>query len=134
MMIVDPGGTCGIVEWIDGVWDVSSCSLDDLPVWLDSPSIIKYGFLAAEVYYLQSSRARQQAGSDMPASQAIGMMRQMSQAFELPFYLIPRNAKRAGHQALDAAGQEAYAAARNIHQRDAVNLAGFVLREMRRKP
>ncbi len=60
------------------------------------------------------------------------MARMACHAASIPLYVVQRTSKRAGHQSLDAAGLAAWQAARNDHERDAVDIAGFVLREARR--
>lgn len=91
-------------------------------------------FVVCEDYHLLGGRAMQQSGSDMPSSQGIGMCRTACEWTDTPLYLVPPNIKRAGHQALDAEGRAAYDDCRNDHERDVVDIAGYVLREMRRKP
>lgn len=137
MLVVDPGKMCGWCRWEGGEWLVGSNHIGDPFFDLLSDFTCYFGGgvdrLVAESYHLLGHSARQQAGSDMPSAQAIGAMRYASWAHDCPLYLVAPGAKRAGHKALDDAGRAAYARARNDHERDAVDLTGFVLRECRRK-
>lgn len=139
-LVVDPGGRCGFASVVPDhrhmPYFVASLPLDALASELraclhDVDQDI--AFVVCEDYSLDGGRAGAvQAGSKMPSSQGIGMCRVACEWTDTPLFLVPRNCKRAGHQALDAAGRAAYEAARNDHERDVVDIAGFVLREVRR--
>lgn len=137
-LVVDPGGRCGVgciwpgAKHLRLAYSVDTVSLADLVDWVrqfrNEPA-----FVACEDYTLAGGRAgAQQAGSKMPSAQGIGMCRAVCELEDVSMFLLPPNCKRAGHQALDAQGRAAYDAARNDHERDVVDLAGFVLREVRR--
>lgn len=140
-LVVDPGGRCG-VALIDAAWDVYTVQLDELAgdlhhsLWMPrvyGPPDACAAFVVCEDFSLAGGRAGAvQAGSKMPSSQGIGMCRVACEWTDTPLFLMPPNCKRAGHQALDAAGRAAYEAARNDHERDVVDISGFVLREVRR--
>lgn len=136
-LVIDPGKRTGIAM-VSTRWNIvmDTCPLDELPGMLSSLmegwSKAPPAFVVCEDYHLLSGKARQQSGSDMPSSQGIGMCRVACDWTDTPLFLVPPNCKRAGHQALNAAGRAAYDAARNDHERDVVDIAGFVLREMRR--
>ena len=72
---VDPGGTNGLA-WFDDakIEGYDQISLEDLPRWLHKhepqPELI-----VMENYRLWKHRAIQQAGSSLPAAQAIGMVK-----------------------------------------------------------
>lgn len=140
-LVVDPGGRCGVAiatpSSRDFKYGASTMSLDELPTYLRAVLMKRETFpisyVVCEDYSLDGGRAGAvQAGSKMPSSQGIGMCRVACEWTDTPLFLVPRNCKRAGHQALDAAGRAAYEAARNDHERDVVDIAGFVLREVRR--
>lgn len=140
-LVVDPGGRCGVgiitpvgtPARIDYV--AATAPLDDLSGWLRSmlyPHSIA-SFVVCEDFSLAGGRAGAvQAGSKMPSPQGIGMCRVACEWTDTALFLVPPNCKRAGHQALDAAGRLAYEAARSDHERDVVDIAGYVLREVRR--
>lgn len=138
LLVVDPGKATALnVVLPGGHMRTNKAALDELPLALHGllqPSLDgdAVAFVVCEDYHLLSGKAMQQSGSSMPSSQGIGMCRTACEWTDTPLYLVPPNIKRAGHQALDAAGRDAYAACRNDHERDVVDIAGFVLREMRR--
>lgn len=135
----DPGGTTAYASFTPwtvtqgrDVYSAGKAPLDDVPYELAKLGLRWSDVVAAESYNLRAPKARQQAGSAMPASQGIGMLRMACYAAGAHLYMVPPGAKRAGRAALDAGGQAARAACRSEHERDAVDLLGFVLREMRR--
>lgn len=75
---IDPGGMNGLA-WFSSssgyqLTGFTQVSLNDFPLWLDAhepiPDVVVY-----EDYRLFKGKALQQSGSDMPASQAIGMIK-----------------------------------------------------------
>lgn len=122
---VDPGKSTGLLYWDDGTWNMSTVSLAELPKNL--LGIAHVDFVVCESYSLTGGNRRNDPS--MPAPQGIGMARMACFAQDVPLYMIHRGAKRAGHQALDADGMAAWQQARNDHERDVVDLGGFVLRE-----
>lgn len=138
-LVVDPGKRTGIAcvnMHAGGTGDIQTnvARLDELPAVLGvlRGRANEHAFVVCEDYHLLSGKAMQQSGSDMPSAQGIGMCRTACEWTDTPLYLVEPGCKRAGHQALDAAGRAAYAACRSDHERDVVDIAGFVLREMRR--
>lgn len=77
LLAIDPGGSNGMAWW-DGPDNefrgFDQCKLDKLPEWLESfypkPDLILY-----ENFKLWKHRALQQSGSDLPAAQAIGVIK-----------------------------------------------------------
>lgn len=139
-LVVDPGLKCGVAHVDSGShYHVVSTPLEELPFVLRRALNVynELGpatFVVCEDFHLLGGKARQQAGSIMPSSQGIGMCRVACEWTDTPLYLTQPGCKRAGEKALDAAGRAARAACRNDHERDVVDIAGFVLREMSRQP
>ena len=137
-MVVDPGKRCGVCFYMTNepnkpVYSVNTAGLDELPGLLQVLKKPGIAFVACEDYHLVGGRlAQQQAGSDMPSAQGIGMCRVACEWTDTTMFLVQPNNKRAGFASLDAAGLAARASCRNDHERDAVDLTGYVLREMRR--
>lgn len=132
-LAIDPGKRCGLLYWTQGSYDTNTATLDELPEWLYShvaDSAFPLDFVAIEAFSLTGGNRRNDPS--MPSSQGIGMARMACHAAGIPLYVVQRTSKRAGHQSLDAAGLAAWQSARNDHERDAVDIAGFVLREARR--
>ena len=85
VLAIDPGGTNGMCWW-DGddfhMVAYDHVSLHDLPLWLHSfsprPEVIVY-----ENFKLWKHRALQQAGSDLPAAQAIGMIKSYASIYKI---------------------------------------------------
>lgn len=127
-IVVDPGKRTGLLAWERGVYTSWTCSLDELPDELLLLRLSTYAFAVVENYSLTGGNRRNDPS--MPAPVGIGMCRMACHTARVPLYSVQRNAKRAGHQALDAAGLAAWQRARNDHERDVVDLAGFVLREV----
>lgn len=132
-MVLDPGGTCGVGE---RNWDIttSSMPLNRLPEYL-ADAVPRCAFVVCETFILRPNTARFQTtkGSNhMPAAQGIGMARMACHAAGIPLYMASPGAKTAGRKALDEAGLLARAGCRNEHERDVVDLIGYVLRELRR--
>ena len=75
-MAIDPGGMNGLYWWDENYQDAgfAQVKLKDLPEWLEAhlptPELIVY-----ENYRLWSHKAKQQSGSDMPAPQAVGIIK-----------------------------------------------------------
>ena len=153
IVVIDPGKRCGVcvytpgaVQWGSGgrevPFAVNTAALDELPgllhdlLFVGRPDVVGpdgIAFVACEDYHLVGGRlAQQQAGSDMPSAQGIGMCRVACEWTDTTMFLVQPNNKRAGFASLDAAGLAARASCRNDHERDAVDLTGYVLREMRR--
>lgn len=131
--VVDPGKTAGFLERRaeTGLWLVESFPLDELTATL----LCGYGgpapeFVVCEDFKLRGGPHAGDAG--MTSAQGIGMCRMACYAMGVPLFLVPPICKRAGRMALDAAGLEARERCRNDHERDVVDLCGFVLRELRR--
>lgn len=130
ILVVDPGTRCGICVLDPDIgYSVNTAQLDELPGllrWMLPGPV----FVVVEDYHLV--KAVVQMGSDMPSSQGIGMCRTACEWTDTQMFLVPPNIKRAGHQALDAKGMAAWRSCRNEHERDVVDITGYVLREMRR--
>lgn len=134
-LVVDPGKRTGLarVSFIpdDAPYTVWTESLTDLPstIMQLAPRV---AFVVCEDYLLRGGRlAQQQAGSDMPSSLGIGICWGLCEALDTNLYLAAPGDKSAGHMSLDNVGANAYSRARNDHERDVVDLAGYVIREMR---
>jgi hypothetical protein len=73
---VDPGGTTGLA-WFNDDYKLDSyaqVSLEDLPIWFERHTPVP-DLIVLENYRLWKHRALQQAGSSLPAAQAIGMVK-----------------------------------------------------------
>lgn len=77
LLAIDPGGMNGLCWWTGEdthMEQFTHIKLDDLPEWLEEfdpkPELIVY-----ENFHLFKHRALQQAGSNLPASQAIGIIK-----------------------------------------------------------
>lgn len=76
ILAIDPGGMNGLCWWDDDytLTSFDQIKLADLPSWLEDhepiPDLIVY-----ENYRLWKHKALQQAGSDIPAAQAVGMIK-----------------------------------------------------------
>lgn len=85
LLAIDPGGMCGIAWWGEDYQLISyaQVSLLDLPNWLDTfepkPKLILF-----ENFKLWRHRALQQSGSDLPASQTIGMIKSYAILNKIP--------------------------------------------------
>lgn len=134
ILVVDPGRTVGLCSWSHATraYSIDTAPLEGLPGMLHYHIRKGTGFIAVEDYRLVGGNRANAGATEAPAAIGIGMCRTACVWTDTPMYLIGRNAKRAGHMALDHEGQLAYQAARNAHERDAIDLMGFVLREMRR--
>lgn len=131
-LVVDPGARCGIaMVGADGAMRLNTAALDELADALGL-ALTDAAFVVCEDFHLVGGRALQQSGSSMPSAQGIGMCRLACEWTDKALFLAPPICKRAGHKALNAAGRAAYESARNDHERDAADIAGFVLRELRR--
>lgn len=132
LVVIDPGKRTGVAVYDPGTgYAVNTAGLDELPALLHEllPGPV---FVACEDFHLTGGRAMQQSGSDMPSSRGIGMCQLACEWTDTPLILVQPGVKRAGFKALDADGLAARAACRNDHERDVVDLTGYVLREMRR--
>ncbi len=140
-LIVDPGKRTGIgVYTSDGFVQSRTLPLDELPAFLrqqlegDTP--IK--FVVCEDYHLVGGKlGAAQAGSDIPSAIGIGMCRTACEYYDVALYLVQPRDKKAGHMFFNGRSGGAHASllasfgmARNDHERDVVDLAGFVLREI----
>lgn len=128
-LVVDPGKTCGICYWSPpGIYDVFTVTLDALPVLLEEMVLTgRSRFVVCEDFSLVGGNRRNDP--KMPASQGIGMVKMACHAAQVPLLLLQPNAKSAGHFALDDHGTAAYGHCRNDHERDVVDLTGFVIRQ-----
>lgn len=84
ILAIDPGGMNGVAWFEDAVWTGSDqIKLADLPKWLHKyeprPDLIVY-----ENFKLWKHRAIQQSGSDLPAAQAIGMIKSYASIYGIP--------------------------------------------------
>jgi hypothetical protein len=73
---IDPGGMNGLA-WFGSDYQLkgfTQVNLHDFPLWLDAHQPIP-DVVILENYRLWKHKALQQSGSDMPASQAIGMVK-----------------------------------------------------------
>lgn len=84
VLAIDPGGMNG-VAWFDDEFNMAGydqVKLEDLPVWLHEhtprPDLIVY-----ENFRLWKHKANQQSGSDMPASQAVGMIKSHASIYKI---------------------------------------------------
>lgn len=132
-LVVDPGKSTGVLVYFPPqvgcdapLWAVNTASLDELPNVLTEA----VSFVVCEDFKLRGGPHAGDAG--MTSAQGIGMCRMACYAAGVPLFLVPPICKRAGRMALDAAGLEARERCRNDHERDVVDITGFVLREMRR--
>jgi hypothetical protein len=133
LIAIDPGKRCGICIYDKqyGLFVAGVCALDELPSELHANlSDMKVQYVICEDFSLKGGVRNNDPS--MPSSQGIGMCKTACDWTGTPLVLVQRTVKRAGHQALDAQGLAAYAAARNDHERDAVDIMGYALREMRR--
>ncbi len=136
-LVIDPGKATGVVlhHKHDGLQRaITVRQLDDLPYYLRSALEPGYvSFVVCESFILAGGQmGRNQAGSDMPSSQGIGMCRAICAWLEIPLYLAHKGCKTAGRAALDRHGLAQRDIARNDHERDAIDIAGYVLREIKR--
>lgn len=136
-LVIDPGKRTGVavvdpMRTVDPI-RTNVAALDELSGLLGTflQSVSAPAFVVCEDYTQHAGPGR--SDPKMPSSQGIGMCRTACEWTDTPLFLAPPGCKRAGHQALDAAGRATYDACRNDHERDVVDIAGFVLREMRRK-
>lgn len=131
-LVVDPGKTTGFLEcYCQAGWLSESFPLDELPAALYcGPGSLAPEFVVCEDFKLRGGPHAGDAG--MTSAQGIGMCRMACYAAGVPLFLVPPICKRAGRMALDAAGLKARERCRNDHERDVVDITGFVLREMRR--
>ena len=127
---IDPGKNTGACRYHFGTYKTITLPLSELPALLLDEVHGDLDFVAIENFSLVGGVRNNDPS--MPSSQGIGMTRMACHAAGIPLYVVQRTSKRAGHQSLDAAGLAAWQAARNDHERDAVDIAGFVLREARR--
>ena len=87
LLAIDPGGMNGVCWWdnatiLPTMTGFDQIKLADLPVWLNEftppPDMIVY-----ENFKLLKHRALQQSGSDLPAAQAIGMIKSYASIHEI---------------------------------------------------
>jgi hypothetical protein len=130
LLAIDPGKQCGICVYGPSLslFSAWTCPLDELPATLQGR--LPCAYVICEDFSLKGGVRNNDPS--MPSSQGIGMCKTACDWTGTPLVLVQRTVKRAGHQALDAQGLAAYAAARNDHERDAVDIMGYALREMRR--
>lgn len=143
--MLDPGGTCGLLYGAGSdpsTLEVATakCALVALPqrLYADMAKLKRREVFSAETalvyetFNLVPGKARQQGGSSMPSSEGIGMLKGVACAFGWGTVGVPPGCKTAGHQY--AAKHlptiaAAYAAAKNDHERDVCDLAGYYLRQ-----
>jgi hypothetical protein len=131
LLAIDPGKQCGFCVYDRcGLFHAWTVPLDEMPRVLKEQIDLGLQHVICEDFSLRGGVRNNDPS--MPSSQGIGMCKTACDWTDTPLVLVQRTAKRAGHQALDAQGLAAYAAARNDHERDAVDIMGFALREMRR--
>lgn len=130
-LIVDPGKRCGIGLYTpaaNGV-DANTVPLDDLPHYLLAllgvPGSSGVTFVVCEDYSLLGGNRKNDP--KMPSAQGIGMVKLACEMSDKLLYLAQPGCKRAGQTRRMAASREA---ARNDHERDVVDIAGYVIREM----
>lgn len=131
VMIVDPGGKCGITYIRNGlIQPAYTVPLDRLPDTLEIAvrDLSAVSFVVCEDFSLGTARRND---PKVPSAIGIGMCRLACAWTDTKFFLAPPSAKSAGHFALSTTDAEAYSRCRNDHERDVVDLAGYVLREMR---
>lgn len=134
-LVVDPGKRCGLCLYVPGAgphsmprYDTATCAIDDLPAELFELTV---AFVVCEDFRLAGGNRSNAGATDMPASRAIGMCQMACYAADIELFMAQRGVKRAGACALDTYGRSARAAAHNDHERDAVDICGMVLRQMR---
>ncbi len=132
-LVVDPGKRCGWV-WVgateDGGYRIckpDTCSLDELPDLLISMLRGSHAFVVCEDYTLRGGTARNDP--KMPSAQGIGMCRAICEYAGCLMYLIQPNQK-APMAWFRYADSKARDLCRNDHERDAVDLAVYVLRQL----
>ncbi len=148
ILVLDPGLTSGLLVCLQGPpprirMDIatSKVSLPALPgvLYRELEALAQTALpgdetlLFHETFNLRAGKARQQAGSVMPSSEGIGVLRGVAHAlgFAPPIGLAP-GVKEAG-KAFAArelpAVADARAACKNDHERDVCDLLGYVLRQ-----
>lgn len=150
-LVVDPGKRCGLCLYVPPpfstrarmrpeppVMATDTCPIDDLPAKLHSyvtgqefGRFAAPAFVVCEDFRLAGGNRSNAGATDMPASRGIGMCQMACFAADIELFMAQRGVKRAGACALDTYGRSARAAAHNDHERDAVDLCGYVLRQMR---
>lgn len=141
ILVVDPGNTCGIATVspapapLNWLWRSNTCRLDELPDLLREALYEPMGrgsgiaLVACEDFTLHGGNRRN--APKMPASQGIGMCRTACDWTDKPLFMIQPNCKTAGRKALDQRGAECREACRSEHARDAVDMAGWIFRQLR---
>ena len=88
LLAIDPGGMNGVCWWDEEppkMQAFDQIKLQDLPMWLHEfkpvPDIIVY-----ENFKLWKHRALQQSGSDLPAAQAIGMIKSYASIYGIEMF------------------------------------------------
>lgn len=127
-LALDPGKHCGLCFY-NGDYRANTADLGELPSVLHDLGSRSLAFVICESFSLLGGNRRNDPS--MPSSQGIGMARMACYAAQIPLILVSPQTKRAGHMALDAQGQYAFEACRTAHERDAVDLCGLALREMK---
>lgn len=129
LLVVDPGLTTGLVVVdIDGSMSAWTVKLSALPTHLDNVLAGPTDAVIVEDYSAHGHNV------DPKAYAAIGkgMVWSACDRRRLPMFLLQPNTKKSGRAKLDEDGQAARAAAKNEHQRDAIDLAGKALHEIRK--
>ncbi len=143
--MLDPGQTCGLLYAELGVGGARATTESRPLAWLVGAlshtlqrweTETRHGdelVLVYETFYLVPGKARQQGGSSMPSSEGIGVFRAVAHLLGHSAPIgVPPNCKTAGrayavkHLPSIAAARDA---ANNEHERDACDLAGYVLRQ-----
>ncbi|QSJ04784.1 RecA-like recombination protein [Cellulosimicrobium phage DS1] len=96
----DPGGTTGWAIWDDSgnLQNMGDCPLDKITEtwqWLEA-TYGKITVVVIEDYRLFYKRAKKQAGSNMPASQGIGMLKAIAQLGNAEVVIQPPDRKTIG--------------------------------------
>ena len=133
-LVVDPGKRTGLAHVAaSGHVTPSTCKLVELPDELHHALHVEaVAFVVCEDYLLAGGQmARNQAGSDMPSAMGIGMCMALCRLADKGLYLARPQDKSTGHFNMGSRLSEAYTRCRNEHERDAVDLASFVLHTLR---
>lgn len=144
-LVVDPGTRTGLCRYEpprghrgEPRYITWNCPIDELPAALyaefrgmHTAAYQRPAFIICEDFRLAGGNRANAGATDMPASRGIGMCQMAVYGADAELFMAQRTVKRAGQMALDRYGREARAAARNDHERDAVDLCGYVLRQMR---
>lgn len=76
LLAIDPGGMNGVAWWDEDNYQLAGFNqvkIDDFTIWLEN-HVPKPDVIVIEDFRLRKGKALQQSGSNMPASQVIGMV------------------------------------------------------------